>query len=84
MLFLSDDDDGEDDSSDGADGAMDGTTKTIKNNPPGTDGKNVQNRIFLNNFVSKSGGGEKGDHAHAKVRSIAKRSDSTSTHVPKD
>ena len=26
------------------------------------DGKNVQNRIFLNNFITKSGGGDKGEN----------------------
>ena len=34
--------------------------KTNKNDLP--DGKNVQNRIFLNNFIAKSGGDEKGEN----------------------
>ena len=36
------------------------------------DGKNVQNRIFLNNFIAKSGGGEKGE----KEKNVSESSDS--------
>ena len=55
-------DDDEDDSSDGDEPKKDNLV----------DGKNVQNRIFLNNFIAKSGGGEKGE----KEKNVSESSDS--------
>ena len=63
MSFIPDEDDQddeEDESSDEVDKPVDGTSKANKNNLH--DGKNVQNRIFLNNFITKSGGGDKGEN----------------------
>ena len=39
---------------------MDGPNKTNKNSV--SDGKSVQNRIFMNNFIANSAGGEKGEN----------------------